>query len=168
MPQSVEHDLERWRAFYRELRARRERAGEQDYYQIFGLERGAPHHAIVSAFDQASLRYHPDRYNPIRSERWGQAIHDEATSLYKVMTEGYGVLSDRRLRALYDEELRRSGRLRIDAAPAQDSAALGGEADRPPNEALGIVHRRAVEVEGDGVAVVEQAGEHGIGGKRRA
>ena len=71
-PEAIEHDLERWRAFYRELRARRERAEQQDYYQIFGLERGAAHHVIVYAFDLASLRYHPDRYNPIRSERWGR------------------------------------------------------------------------------------------------
>ena len=61
--------------------------------------------AEVEAFDALSLRYHPDRYNQFRHERWGEAIYQEANILYKMMTEAYGVLADRKMRALYDQGL---------------------------------------------------------------
>ena len=112
--QADAHDLERWRAFYRELKERHEASASQDYYALLGLPKQAPHHRIVAAFDQLSLRYHPDRYNQFRQERWGEAVYQEANALYKLITEAYSVLTDRRLLEQYTKALER-GELRLSA-----------------------------------------------------
>lgn len=114
-------DLERWRAFYREVKAIHEALPTQDYFAVLGLPTGAQHNLIVQAFDRLSLRFHPDRYTQHRHERWGQAIFDEVNAVYKVMTEAYKVLSDRRLRAKYEQALTR-GELRL---ASEDTAAAG-------------------------------------------
>ncbi|MEZ4462172.1 MAG: DnaJ domain-containing protein [bacterium] len=107
-----EEDLERWRAFYNEVVARREALDQQSYYQMLGVKAGAPHHLIVQVFDAISLRYHPDRYQKHRGVRWGDAVYEQVNELYKAYTEAFGVLADRRLRQRYDEALA-SGNLRI-------------------------------------------------------
>jgi len=105
-------DLEKWRMFYRELKEKNEHVGAENYYQVLGVPDGAPHHLLVRAFDQLSLRYHPDRYNQYRAERWGAAIFDEVNALYKIQTEAYSVLTDRQLRARYEKALER-GEVRL-------------------------------------------------------
>ncbi|MEM1348996.1 MAG: DnaJ domain-containing protein [Myxococcota bacterium] len=105
-------DLEKWRVFYQELKTKNEHAGEENYYQVLGVPDGAPHHLLVRAFDKISLRYHPDRFNQYRSERWGAAICDEVDTLYKVQMEAYSVLTDRQLRARYEKALER-GEVRL-------------------------------------------------------
>ena len=113
-----EQDLEAWRLFYRDLKRRNAERGAQSYYALLGLAEGAPHHELVRAFDALSLRYHPDRYQACREERWGEAIYQEANALYKAMTQAYGVLSERKTRALYDSRLS-EGQLRLNVAEAQ-------------------------------------------------
>lgn len=98
-------DLDTWRLFFRELKQRNAQVPELDYYAIMGIPQDAPHHMLVKAFDALSLRYHPDRYNQFRSERWGEAIYQEANILYKMTTEAYGILSSRKMRTLYDKLL---------------------------------------------------------------
>ncbi|MFU8806223.1 MAG: J domain-containing protein, partial [Bradymonadaceae bacterium] len=98
-------DLDKWKVFYKEVKTRLARAPEQNYFEIIGVRTGAPHHVIVKAFDILSLRYHPDRYNQFRSEKWGVALHEKTNVLYKLMTEAYSVLTDRRLRSRYDAAL---------------------------------------------------------------
>jgi hypothetical protein len=107
-----DHDLQRWKAFYEELQARLEAAAEQNYYEMLGVRPDAPHHAIVTNYDRLSVRYHPDRYNQLRGERWGAAIYDHANELYKLLTESFSVLNDRRLKKKYDKALR-DGRIRL-------------------------------------------------------
>lgn len=107
------HDLERWRAFYRELKELNDANATRDYYGVLRVDRGSPHHILVKAFDQLSLRYHPDRYNQFRQERWGEAVFQEANTAYKLITEAYSVLTDRRLLELYTKALER-GELRLD------------------------------------------------------
>ena len=121
-PDGSGQDLEKWRLFFRELKARLANIEEQNYFQILGLSEGAPHHRLVKAYDLLSQRYHPDRYRQYRQEKWGKAIHEKATQLYKVMTEAYQVLADRKLRAKYDEALSR-GELRLspEDQPGKDS-----------------------------------------------
>jgi len=109
-----EHDLLQWKAFYKELGARLERLPQQSYYQMLGVRRDAPHHAIVSAYDAASVRFHPDRYTQFRSERWGEALYERANDLFKQVTDAYSILSDRRLKKKYDQALN-EGRLRLEA-----------------------------------------------------
>lgn len=111
-PEDNSADIEAWRLFYRELKARNAEIAQQNYYQIMLIPQDAPHHVLVKAFDALSLRYHPDRYNQHRHERWGEAIYQEANVLYKMMTEAYGILSDRKMRALYDQCLT-EGKLRL-------------------------------------------------------
>lgn len=110
---SAEEDLERWRAFYDEINTRLAQIESESYYAMFGVKPSAPHHLIVKVFDSLSYRYHPDRYQQHRKQRWGQAIYEQVNSLYKAYTEAFEVLSDRRLRKKYDEVLR-TGQLRLD------------------------------------------------------
>jgi hypothetical protein len=117
-----EQDLERWRAFYREVKTLNEGLAAQSYFAVLGVPAGAQHNVIVQAFDRLSLRFHPDRYTQHRNERWGQAIFDEVNAVYKVMTEAYKVLADRRLRAKYEQVLAK-GELRL---AAEDTQGAGG------------------------------------------
>lgn len=110
------HDLTRWRQFYDELKARLHGIDEQNYFQILGIPSDAPHHLLVRAYDLLSQRYHPDRFRQLRDKKWGKAIHDKATDLFRAMTEAYQVLSDRTLRAQYGQALGR-GELRLSAQP---------------------------------------------------
>ena len=107
-------DLDKWKAFYKEVKRKLKKTSEQNYYQMLGLEHGAPHHAVVKAFDRASLRYHPDRYKQFRDKRWGRALHDKTNKLYTLLTEAHEVLSDRKLRKNYDDALA-DGELRLSA-----------------------------------------------------
>lgn len=108
-------DMERWRAFYDELKQRIADAPTQSYYAILGVAPDAPHHEIVAAYDHLSLRYHPDRYAQHRNEKWGNAVYEATNALFQVVTEAFSVVSDRRLKRVYDRGLP-SGALRIDPA----------------------------------------------------
>ncbi|RAL22744.1 hypothetical protein DL240_07545 [Lujinxingia litoralis] len=112
-PQRSSADLEQWRAFYNETKKRLELADKQSYFQLLGLNNGAPHHRIVKAFDVLSLRFHPDRYEQYTGERWGKALYDQVNTFYKLLTEAYAAISDRRLRAIYEDALQQ-GQLRLD------------------------------------------------------
>lgn len=96
-------DLDKWKEFYGEVKKRLNAVADQDYYEMLGLPSDAPHHAVVKAFDNVSLRYHPDRYKQHRDTRWGEALHDKINKLYTILTEAYQVLSNRKLRQRYDE-----------------------------------------------------------------
>lgn len=113
-------DLERWRAFYNEVLARKDALPQQSYYQMLGVKPQAPHHLIVQVFDALSLRYHPDRYQRYRGVRWGDAVYEQVNELYKIYTEAYGVLADRRLRQRYDEALAK-GELRLASDESSDT-----------------------------------------------
>lgn len=118
----ADHDMERWRAFFDELRARVQALGAQNYFEVLGVPTGAPHHHVVAAYDQLSLRYHPDRYAQFRDKDWGNAVYEQANLLFQTVTEAFSVLSDRRMRKLYERGLS-SGQLRVDPAAraTQDS-----------------------------------------------
>ncbi len=111
--ESQGQDKEKWRAFYKEVKKRLSAAPNQSYFGLLGVEDGAPHHKLVKAFDKMSMRYHPDRYSQYRGEKWGKKLHDKVNALYKLLTEAYGVVSDRRLRKKYEKALA-AGELRLD------------------------------------------------------
>ena len=110
-------DLEKWRTFYQELKRLSAKQATQNYYQVLGVQNQAPHHMLVKAFDVLSMRYHPDRYNQYRGERWGEAVFQETNGIYKLITEAYSTLTDRKLNTAYQEALKR-GELRIDPEKA--------------------------------------------------
>ena len=107
-----QYDLEKWREFYHDLQRRNQALPSQNYYEVLGLARGAKHNEVTRAFDAISLRFHPDRYNSYRSERWGAAVFEECNKLYKIQTEAYSVLTDRKLRQKYEAALD-AGELRL-------------------------------------------------------
>ena len=61
----------------------------KDYYNIFGLERGASKDEVKKAFRKMAAKYHPDK-----------KTGDEEK--YKEVTEAYAVLGDDRKKAEYD------------------------------------------------------------------
>lgn len=61
----------------------------KDYYNILGLEKGAPKDEVKKAFRKLAAKYHPDK-----------KTGDEAK--YKEITEAYAVLGDDKRKAEYD------------------------------------------------------------------
>lgn len=61
----------------------------KDYYQILGLEKGAPKEDVKKAFRRLAAKYHPDK-----------KTGDEAK--YKEITEAYAILGDDKKKAEYD------------------------------------------------------------------
>ena len=115
-------DLARWQDFFQELQSRIHALPQQNYYQILGVPENAPHNIVVAAYDQLSMRYHPDRYAQFRTEQWGAAVYEHANTLFQAVTDAFRILSDRRMKKLYERTLL-SGKLRLD--PALQSGDAG-------------------------------------------
>src|SRR4051812_37228804 len=65
---------------------------KRDYYEVLGIERGAPLDEIKKSYRKLALKFHPDK-NP---------DDPEAEEKFKEAAEAYGVLSDEEKRARYD------------------------------------------------------------------
>lgn len=65
---------------------------KRDYYEVLGVERGAPKEEIKAAYRKLAVKYHPDK-NP------GNKAAEES---FKEASEAYAVLSDADKRAHYD------------------------------------------------------------------
>lgn len=65
---------------------------KRDYYEVLGVERGAPPEELKKAYRRLALQYHPDK-NP------GDKLAEER---FKEVAEAYDVLSDSEKRARYD------------------------------------------------------------------
>lgn len=65
---------------------------KRDYYEILGITREADAEEIKRAYRKLAMKYHPDR----------NAHDEEATQMFKEISEAYAVLSDADKRARYD------------------------------------------------------------------
>ncbi len=70
----------------------RDRALEQDYYEILGIGRETSDAEIKKAYKRLAVQYHPDRNQGSK----------QAEEKFKDLAEAYAVLSDPRKRELYD------------------------------------------------------------------
>jgi molecular chaperone DnaJ len=66
---------------------------KRDYYEVLGVERGAPADEIKKAYRKLAVKYHPDK-NP------GDKAAEEK---FKELGEAYEALSDAQKRAAYDQ-----------------------------------------------------------------
>jgi len=65
-----------------------------DYYSLLGIAKGASQADIKKAYRKLALKWHPDK-NPDNQE--------EATKIFKEVSEAYEVLSDEKKKKLYDK-----------------------------------------------------------------
>ena len=68
---------------------------KRDYYEILGLKKGATVEELRKAYRELALRHHPDRVAADKKK--------QAEDTFKEISEAYGVLSDPKKRALYDQ-----------------------------------------------------------------
>lgn len=68
-----------------------------DFYEVLGVVRSASHQEIRQAYKREALRNHPDK---------NQDRVEEATEMFKLVSEAYSVLSDPQSRAEYDASTR--------------------------------------------------------------
>ncbi|NLK25351.1 MAG: molecular chaperone DnaJ [Euryarchaeota archaeon] len=68
--------------------------GKRDYYDVLGVQRGAPSGDIKKAYRKLAMQYHPDvtKEDP-----------KEAEEKFKEISEAYEVLADENKRKLYDQ-----------------------------------------------------------------
>jgi hypothetical protein len=86
----------------------------QTHYEVLGVAQGAPHDAIVEAYDQLSLRFHPDRLRSLTNA----SIRELGTRLYIRIGEAYRTLRSRSTREAYDESLRGGSGIATEVAGA--------------------------------------------------
>lgn len=68
---------------------------KRDYYEILGIRKGATPEELRKAYRELALRHHPDRVSADKKK--------QAEDTFKEISEAYGVLSDPKKRALYDQ-----------------------------------------------------------------
>lgn len=73
-----------------------------NYYQLFGLTQEASRKEIKKAYFVLSKRFHPDLYFRKNVGPFGEMVEQ----VFKAVTGAYQILSNRKKRAAYDEELK--------------------------------------------------------------
>ena len=86
--------------------------GEQDYYELLGVQRGADDAAIKAAYRKLAKEHHPDRKNGCK----------ESEARFKAINEAYDILKDPQKRAAYD----RFGRAAFQNGGGHDPFAEAG------------------------------------------
>jgi curved DNA-binding protein CbpA len=84
-------------ALRREIRARADVIGDQNYYEILGVPRDAPAPTIQGAFFQLAKTWHPDRLPPELAD-----VRDLAVRIFARMSEANQVLTNEEQRKEYE------------------------------------------------------------------
>ena len=82
----------------RQAKAALKAAKRKDYYKVLELERGCSEDDIKKAYRKMALRYHPDRHSTGEEQE-----RRKAESMFKDVSEAYGILSDPVKRQQFDE-----------------------------------------------------------------
>jgi len=93
-----------------EITSRLSRIDEKNYYQILDIPHTATREEIIHAYDNFSLRFHPDRLKKLRED---SDVFAGASRFYLLVTEAYQTLLDITKRKRYNEGLQ-FGKLRYD------------------------------------------------------
>lgn len=141
------------RTLLADIALRHQRMAEQSHYEILGVAPDASLDAVKRAYDQLSLRLHPDRLRPLPDE-----ARANGAALYVQITEAYRTLRDLSARAAYDrgrqtgrQERRRATRVQgevvelwqmTDVAAAQKYLRLAQQALAGGDRRLALVHLR--------------------------
>jgi DnaJ-class molecular chaperone len=64
----------------------------RDYYNILGLDKGCSETEIKKSYKQLAMKYHPDKNQT-----------DEGMKRFQEISDAYVALSDKKLRAIYDQ-----------------------------------------------------------------
>ncbi len=88
-------------AFRKEIQERNQTMGAQNYYQILGIDPGAPSTVVQSVFFQLAKRWHPDRFPGELSD-----LRDLSIRVFARMSEAHQVLSNDEQRQEYDRLMR--------------------------------------------------------------
>lgn len=99
--------------FLEEIQGRAQAMDSQSYAQLLGVPQDATRAQVRQAYDALSLRYHPDRNQPLR--RRAPEAFTALNDLYKRIGEAYRILTDPEKRIQY-EKLLEQGLLRYDEA----------------------------------------------------
>jgi curved DNA-binding protein CbpA len=101
----VEDDIDRKTDFF----------AHADHYEILGVVMRSPAAEIKAAYYNLAKKYHPDRYR----QPGQQDIRAKLESLFSRISQAYETLGDPTQRALYDEQLRKTGRLELPKPPVK-------------------------------------------------
>lgn len=127
---------------------------KKDYYEILGVPKSATLQDIKKAYRSLALSHHPDRVPEEKKK--------EAEEKFKEISEAYGVLSDSKKRAMYDQY----GHSGIDQQFTQEDIFRGADFSSVFGEAgLGDIFSR---IFGDAGFDVFGSSGSGRGGGRRA
>lgn len=89
-----------WQQWLARIQRAHEALQDADYYAVLGVDRDADAQAIRRAYYVRARQLHPDRL--VEAPQPGR---DQATAIYKRVSEAYQTLSDETLRAHYDRSL---------------------------------------------------------------
>lgn len=104
--------------------------GQQDYYQLLGIERGATPDEIKAAFAALTRELHPDHV-----QKLGDTAKEMAETVFARVSEAYDVLKDPEKRRHYDDSLLPARAMRPKANPTP-----------PPKKTLVADAKRLVEL----------------------
>jgi tetratricopeptide (TPR) repeat protein len=103
-----------------EITARHEQLDKLNYYELLGVESSATASEIKLSYLRAAKKYHPDA---LAKAAFDRGVHQQANSVFALISKAYAVLSNSRQRGEYDAALT-SNEGPIDAARLANAESL--------------------------------------------
>jgi len=96
--QKMERGNQEYRSLLANAKLELKKSKRKDYYKILGVDRNANEEEIKKAYRKRALVHHPDRHSGASEDE-----RKEHERKFKEVGEAYGVLSDQKKRARYDQ-----------------------------------------------------------------